>query len=83
MGFLERVENFLVGLFHELYYDTMIMENGYQLEDILGEICQVWNKLVSMLGSFWWMVISLWVSRPLVPHVFEVGGLHIENINLM
>ncbi|XP_063908540.1 UDP-glycosyltransferase UGT5-like [Zophobas morio] len=29
------------------------------------------------------MVISLWVSRPLVPHVFEVGGLHIENINLI
>ena len=82
ISFFGRVENLLVGLLHNLYYDTMIMGNGERIaKEFFGRDLPPLKDIVSnssllLVNSHF----SLNLPRPLVPGVVEIGGMHITRI---
>ncbi|XP_049825391.1 UDP-glycosyltransferase UGT5-like isoform X1 [Aethina tumida] len=79
MNFLERVENTVVMFIHTLYYDYIINKNdqvlikkyfGHNLPSLHEAM---FNTSLILVNSHF----SLHFSKPLVPNIIEVGGLHI------
>lgn len=82
MTFFERVENTLVTLYHQYYYDFfMIGRHGDIVRKHLGRRAArlrefIRNTSLILVNTHF----SLNLPRPLVPNVVEVGGIHVRNL---
>ncbi|KAJ8946467.1 hypothetical protein NQ318_004513 [Aromia moschata] len=80
MTFLERLENTVVTLYHEIYYEYVVVSRDERVSERYlgvepGRIRDfIRNSSLLLTNSHF----SLTLPRPLVPNVVEIGGLHIE-----
>nr|QIK00367.1 UDP-glycosyltransferase [Xylotrechus quadripes] len=80
MSFFERLENTVVTLYHELFYEYVVIRRdegivrkymGKEASHKLGQF--IHNCSLLLVNSHF----TLNLPRPLVPNVVEVGGIHI------
>ncbi|XP_063908498.1 UDP-glycosyltransferase UGT5-like isoform X9 [Zophobas morio] len=80
--FVRRIDNFLMGVFHRLYYENLMVSNGEGIaKKYFGEDLPPFKKLVYNVSML--LVnnhFNYHVPRPLVPAVVEIGGIHIRKI---
>ena len=80
--FLERIDNFLMGVMQRLYYETLVVSAGEQTaKEYFGEGLPPLNKLVYNVSML--LVnnhFNYHVARPLVHAVVEIGGIHLGKI---
>ncbi|KAJ3658302.1 hypothetical protein Zmor_010050 [Zophobas morio] len=80
--FVERIDNLLMGVFQRLYYEILIVSTGEKTaKEYFGEGLPPLSKLVYNVSML--LVnnhFNVHVSRPLVPAVVEIGGIHLGKI---
>lgn len=80
MTFFQRVENLLVGIFHQIYFTKIMTKNDKTLvkkyldSETLKLKNIIFNASLLLVNTHF----SLNLPRPLVPAVIEVGGIHID-----
>lgn len=85
LSFFERLENFLVGLIHQMFFTHIVARNDEQIaRKYLGQELPPLDKII--MNSSLFLVnthFTLNLPRPLVPGVIEVGGIHINKVKLL
>lgn len=82
MTFFERMENTLVTVYHQFYYEFFIFSRDEAtVRKHLGRRVTGLRKFVRSTSLILVNThFSLNLPRPLVPNVIEVGGIHIRNL---
>ncbi|KAJ3658299.1 hypothetical protein Zmor_010047 [Zophobas morio] len=82
MPFLARVENLVLGVLQQLYYNSVMMKYGEDIakeyfgEDSPSLMDITLNTSLLLVNSHF----SLTLPRPTVPALVEVGGMHIGQV---
>ncbi|KAJ8972845.1 hypothetical protein NQ314_000010 [Rhamnusium bicolor] len=82
MSFLERLENTLVNLYHQYYYEYFMITRDEQIAR--KHLGTQFSRLKDFISNSSLLLVnahfSLTLPRPLVPNIVEVGGIHIGGI---
>lgn len=79
LSFIERLENTVVSLLHQFYFDIFMSGNDQHLiTKYFGKLPPldqaVYNSSLLLVNTHF----SLNLPRPLVPNIIEIGGIHIK-----